>query len=356
MINNIYASSKKQLIANATRLQQNGQSQQAKEICQTVLNKKPNDVEALNLLAVIYAIENEYALALEIFNKAAKRNPVDARILFNKSNVLMHLKEYTEALLTVDKALLLNKSNSEGYRIRGEILRSMGRIDESILITKQAIEIDPNNPDLFNDLGILYKDKAEPNLALNNFSWAIKLKPSFAEAYANIGNTQHELGLLYEAQLSYKALLNLNANYKLLWGTYLHTKMQLCLWDDFTNDLIIYKSKILQKINISKPFDGLSLIDDPALHKSIAITYINYRYPANSALGPILSNHIRNKLTIAYFSADFIEHAVSSLVVELFELQNKEKFNIIGFSTSKLSSNISTDRILNSFDKFIDVS
>ena len=129
MRSNIYASSNKQLIANATRLQQNGQSQQAKEICQIVLNKKPNDVEALNLLAVIYAIENEFVLALEIFNKAAKLNPVDARILLNKSNVLSQLKNYTEALLTVDKALLLNQNNSEGFRIRGEILRSMGRID-----------------------------------------------------------------------------------------------------------------------------------------------------------------------------------------------------------------------------------
>jgi len=150
MKSNIYASSNKQLIANATKLQQSGQSQQAKEICQIVLNKKPNDVDALNLLAVIYAIENELVLALEIFNKATKLNPVDAQILFNKSNVLSQLKNYTEALLTVDKALLINKNNSEGFRIRGEILRSMGRIDESISTYQQAIQIDSNNADLYN--------------------------------------------------------------------------------------------------------------------------------------------------------------------------------------------------------------
>jgi tetratricopeptide (TPR) repeat protein len=248
--NNIYANSNKQLITNATRLQQNGQSEQAKEICQIALNKKPNDVEALNLLAVIYAVENEHNLALKLFNKAVKLSPADSRILLNKSNVLMHLKEYTEALLTVDKALLLNKRNLEGYRIRSEILRSMGRTDESIYITKQAIELDPNNPDLFNDLGILYKDKNEPNLALHNFNWAIKLMPSFLGARVNLANIQQEIGLLYEAQSNYKLALNLNGNYKLLLGTYLHTKMQLCLWDDITNDLINYKSKIIQNENV----------------------------------------------------------------------------------------------------------
>ena len=356
MRSDIYASSNKQLIANATKLQQNGQSQQAKEICQIVLNKKPNDVEALNLLAVIYAIENELVLALEIFNKASKLNPVDAQILFNKSNVLSQLKNYTEALLTVDKALLLNKKNSEGFRIRGEILRSMGRIDESILTYQQAIQIDSNNADLYNDLGILFKNKSELNQSLNNFNWAIKLRPNFAEAHKNKGNVLHELGFLYESHLSYKAALQLNVNYKLLLGTYLHTKMQLCLWDDFTNELIIYKSKIIQNENVSKPFDGLSLIDDPLLHKSIAVTYIKELYPANSTLGPILSNKICNKLTVAYFSADFNEHAVSFLTVELFELHNKERFNLIGFSTTNLSSNATTDRIFNSFDQLIDAS
>ena len=356
MKSNIYASSNKQLIANATKLQQIVQSQQAKEICQIVLNKKPNDVEALNLLAVIYAIENELVLALEIFNKAAKLNPVDTQILFNKSNVLSQLKNHTEALLTVDKALLLNKKNSEGFRIRGEILRSMGRIDESILTYQQAIQIDLNNADLYNDLGILFKNKSELNHSLNNFDWAIKLRPNFAEAHKNKGNVLHELGFLYESHLSYKAALKLNANYKLLLGTYLHTKMQLCLWDDFTNDLTIYKSKIIQNENVSKPFDGLSLIDDPSLHKSIAETYIKELYPANSTLGPILSNKICNKLTVAYFSADFNEHAVSFLIVELFELHNKERFNLIGFSTTNLSSNATTDRVINSFDRLIDVS
>jgi predicted O-linked N-acetylglucosamine transferase (SPINDLY family) len=232
----------------------------------------------------------------------------------------------------------------------------MGRIDESILTYEQAIQIDLNNADLYNDLGILFKNKSELNQSLNNFDLAIKLRPNFAEAHKNKGNVLHELGFLHESQLSYKAALKLNANYKLLLGTYLHTKMQLCLWDDITNDLINYKSKIIQNENVSKPFDGLSLIDDPLLHKSIAETYIKELYPANSTLGPIISNEICNKLTIAYFSADFNEHAVSFLLVELFELHNKEKFNLIGFSTTILSSNATTDRIFNSFDQLIEVS
>ena len=46
-------------------------------------------------------------------------------------------------------------------------------------------------------------------------------------------------------------------------------------------------------------------------------------------VGGINKNHIKKKIHIGYFSADFHNHATMHLIAELFELHNKDEFNLM---------------------------
>ncbi|NBV29435.1 hypothetical protein EBS02_10585, partial [bacterium] len=66
-------------------------------------------------------------------------------------------------------------------------------------------------------------------------------------------------------------------------------------------------------------------------------------------------NH-SNKICIGYFAADFREHPLSYLIAEMIELHDRNKFKVIGFSYGENDNSAIRQRLLNSFDEFIDVS
>jgi predicted O-linked N-acetylglucosamine transferase (SPINDLY family) len=61
------------------------------------------------------------------------------------------------------------------------------------------------------------------------------------------------------------------------------------------------------------------------------------------------------KLRIGYLSSDFRTHAVSLLTVELFELHNRDKFEIYGFCFTPPDDSALRERVVNAMDHFISV-
>jgi predicted O-linked N-acetylglucosamine transferase (SPINDLY family) len=58
---------------------------------------------------------------------------------------------------------------------------------------------------------------------------------------------------------------------------------------------------------------------------------------------------------VGYFSADFHNHATGYLMAELFELHDKSKFELIGFSFGPIANDEMRQRLAKSFDQFIEV-
>jgi predicted O-linked N-acetylglucosamine transferase (SPINDLY family) len=72
-------------------------------------------------------------------------------------------------------------------------------------------------------------------------------------------------------------------------------------------------------------------------------------------LDPILKSARQPKIRIAYYSADFLNHATAHLMAELFERHDKEKFELIAFSFGPDANDEMQVRVSQAFDQFIDV-
>jgi predicted O-linked N-acetylglucosamine transferase (SPINDLY family) len=131
--------------------------------------------------------------------------------------------------------------------------------------------------------------------------------------------------------------------------------MKICDWSGLADSLKTVSKKVMEGKKFSTPFGMLYLSDDISLHKKSSEVYIKHRHPYNDALGPILKYANKEKIRVAYFSADFHNHATGYLIAELFELHDKNQFELIGFSFGPITNDDMRIRLEKSFNKFIEV-
>jgi predicted O-linked N-acetylglucosamine transferase (SPINDLY family) len=135
----------------------------------------------------------------------------------------------------------------------------------------------------------------------------------------------------------------------------LHTKMKICSWSSLSGDLEGITKRVLANEKVSTPFALLALNDDALLHKRSAEIYAQTKYPFKPALGPISRRPKNKKIRMGYFSADFRNHPVSFLTAELFELHDKNRFEITAFSFGADDKSLIRLRLSQAFNQFIDV-
>ena len=138
-------------------------------------------------------------------------------------------------------------------------------------------------------------------------------------------------------------------------GHLLHTKMKICSWSDFELHLENITNKVSANQRVITPFPHLALTDSAILHKQSSVIFAQNKYPFNFALGPIPKRPKGNKIRIGYFSADFHNHATGHLMAELFELHDKSRFELIGFSFGPMANDEMRQRLEKPFDQFIEV-
>jgi Tfp pilus assembly protein PilF len=105
---------------------------------------------------------------------------------------------FSPYLLAAD---MVGKDNPDGltglqeqarlYRNEGLKLQRLGDWGAVLRLYQKAAELDPEYPDVYNDLGVIYEAQGETDRAEENYIQALKIDPYFLGAYSN-------LALLYE--------------------------------------------------------------------------------------------------------------------------------------------------------------
>ncbi|MDC1117274.1 sulfotransferase, partial [Luminiphilus sp.] len=92
-------------------------------------------------------------------------------------------------------------------------LEGLGRLDEAELSYRRAIALKPDYAEAHCNLGNTLKELGRLDEAEASYRQAIAVKPDFAEAYSNLGNTLIEIGGLDEAIASYSEAIALQPDY-----------------------------------------------------------------------------------------------------------------------------------------------
>ena len=89
--------------------------------------------------------------------------------------------------------------NYEAYLIKALDMANSGKADDAVAIYHQAIAIDPQRSEAYDELGILYRELGNLSQAIHCFEKVTRLKPHDALAFNNLGTIYYKAELWSEA-------------------------------------------------------------------------------------------------------------------------------------------------------------
>ena len=356
---------------------------------QSALDNDPDYPDAHNNMGIVLYELGQLDDAIISYNKALSIDPNYAEAHNNLGTVYKEQRQFDRAIKFFEEALRINPNYVDAFNNLGVVFKSVGRLDDAIHFYKRALSINPDDPDTLNNLGNAQSELELLDESVLSFKRAIKIKPDFADAFHNLSISflkldywddafeSIEKGLslksddpvlhvtkgrilsmqnkLEIALKSFETAYLLKPDLEFCLGNILQTMMRLCYWDDLPNKINDLKSKLNNNKKVILPFDLLSLIDDPDLQFTSSKIYANFEYPSNGIL-PQIKNYSRHKkIKIGYFSADFKDHPVANLTAELYELHDRNQFEIHAFSFGPDTKDEMNLRIKSGVDYFHDV-
>lgn len=191
------------LLAEAVRLQRQGDAAAAVIACRKVLSAAPGDVEAWQLLAWIEVQRGNAVASLEAFEKVAGAKPRDAAAHMNLANALLDLQRSGDALRSYDRALTLDPAHTQTWYNRGVCLGGLRRYAEALASYDRALAIEPRHVDALYGKGNALASLGRPGEAAIAFERALAADPGRADIWINRGNALQELCRLDEALACY---------------------------------------------------------------------------------------------------------------------------------------------------------
>lgn len=142
-----------------------GRPRDAVGLYQTVVDSKPDNVEARENLGRLLALHGQPDRALTLIEPALAKHPNDASLLTVRAAARMELKNLPGALADINRALQLAPANEEAILLRAGMYRNAGDLDEAVALVAGGVARLPASTDLKLALVNLYEAANQPGKA-----------------------------------------------------------------------------------------------------------------------------------------------------------------------------------------------
>ncbi|TAL02196.1 MAG: glycosyltransferase family 41 protein, partial [Rhodospirillaceae bacterium] len=317
---------------------------------------QPGYAEAHNNRGIALGALERYEAAVESFDRALTLRSNDPEIHKNRGAVLSALGRNQEAAASFGHALALNPNCAQTYLNNGIALHAAGNSQQALASFDRAIALNPAYAEAHNNRAVVLTETDRHQEALASCDRAIALQPDCAGAHytraiALDGLSRHE-----EAIESYAKAISYNPDIELVPGKRLHTIMQICRWEGIEEAFESLFRQIDAGRRATPPFPLLAMPSSLAQQRKTVDLFCRDGLSADPHRHWPSRKQRGSKLRIGYFSADFYNHATAHLAAGLFEMHDREEFEIIGFSVSRPADDTMQRRLNTAFDRLIDVS
>jgi len=320
------------------------------------LNEEFHNVPLLfNILGACYQSLKQFDASIQMFETALSLKPDYAEAHFNLGVVLRVSGRPNLAVESYKKAIALLPNYLGAHNNLGNALKQIGSLEEAVISYQNAIAIKPDYAEAHNNIGIVLKDLGRLEEAVKSYGNAISINPEYYDAHFNLGNSLRDLNQRDQALKNYEKAYELRPGEDYIIGNILHTKMHLSIWEGLSKNLLDLTKKINSGQKVIGPFALMALIDDPMLQRKAAEIYANDKFPISNSLPKIEQYPKHKKIRVGYFSADFREHPVSTLTVELYEKHDRIQFEVFAFSYGPDTKDEMNLRVKAGVDHFYDV-
>jgi predicted O-linked N-acetylglucosamine transferase (SPINDLY family) len=316
---------------------------------------KPDRSLVLNNRGLTLLELRRYPEALDTYDKALSINSYNSTTLNNRAVVLHELKRHEEALADCDKAIAVKPDFALAMNNRGNVLKELKHYEDALTSYDKALAIKPDYVEALNNLAIALQELKCHEQAMMSLDRALTLEPNFAEGLNTRATLLYELGHYKEALASYDKALILKPDHRYAFGGRASCALRICDWAQTEEMLVELEAHIAEKKSIIQPFTLLGYSNSPSLQLQCAKQYFSDKIQLFPK--PLWRDEVwyRDRIRIAYLSADFHSHATGFLTAELFELHDRSRFEVIGVSFGPDDGTDFRGRLVTAFDQFHDV-
>jgi tetratricopeptide (TPR) repeat protein len=156
-----------------------GRHLDAQICCQQALALDAEHAGTLHLMGLLSLHAKQYDHAVEWISRAIRQQP-KPEYLTSLGTTLLHQGRREEALKTFDKAVQLDPNDADLWSNLGNILAEMQRPADAILSYQHALKLNPRHWDAAHQCGHLLNRLQRFEEALSHFSLCDELKPNHA--------------------------------------------------------------------------------------------------------------------------------------------------------------------------------
>jgi predicted O-linked N-acetylglucosamine transferase (SPINDLY family) len=387
-------------IKRAEALAQRGETQQARQLYQALLEKNPADPRAREGLAALDYRSAQFQALTALYQKGdlagvveqgeslARQYPDIAFVQNILGNANAGLSRWDAAIQFYVGALRLRPDIAEAHVNLGKAFSQLGRQDEAIACFRNAVRVKPGYADAHYSLGVALHKLERNEEAVAAYQNAISIRPDFAEAYDNLGIALRDLrrfdesiacfrqeltlrpghaaahvhlgvslakaGWFPDSNVAFDAALALQPSLADTRGQKLFQAALICDWDTLAGEAKNMADLGLEGSAI-RPFVMLPLEDEPARHRIRAERFAKERFTMVD-LGPFTPPSTKPvRIRIGYFSANFHNHAVMYLMAKLLERHDRSRFEIHAYSYGPDTNDEMRQRTRNGVEVFHDM-
>lgn len=331
-----------------------GRLDEALESAGRALMLQPAHVEALNTRGMVLTDLGRPQDALASYDQALSLAPNFSDTLNNRALTLKQLKRPDEALVSVERALGIENRFAEAWNNRGIILFDLKRMGEALASYDNALALKPDYAEAHNNRAAALFSLKQFAEALAACDRALGLRPDFADALYNRGNALSELNRHAEALANYERVLAIDPGHPNALSGLANAAITIGDWARTKELADTLRREVLAGQAVIQPFVLMAYCDDNDLQLRCSQNYVRQAGPGRPAPLWTGERYGHDKIRLAYLSADFHEHVTPTLMVEMFERHDRERFEVTAISFGPDDNSDMRARLVKAFDRFHD--
>ena len=339
-------------------LEQVDRLEEAADILKAVRGKSADNADALIASALIAHKRGEFEDAETFYNLAERLSPKGIELFLGRGSLYASQRRLVEAKQDFVTAASLDPSRPEAYFNLGAVQSALRDFSAAMRSYERALQIDQSQVSALLGLAAVLIEIRQYAIARKVLCKAAENNCENHEVYLLLGYIDRQEKNIRGAEISYSRALTIKPDAEFLIGEAFFNQLSMCEWSNWDTKVAEIESKINAGCRAILPFQSIAIFDSPCTLKKCAETYTASRFPgAERLFTSTRSDEKRSgRIKIAYFSADFYEHATTYLIAELLEAHDRSKFELIGYSFGSSPVDAMTSRIQIAFDQFFDVS
>ncbi len=251
----------------------------------------------------------------------------------------------------LQRALALKPDFALPRVLWGQLLLQRGQHADALDAFRRAEEADPRCAEAHLGVGTVLCLSGKAALAIASFDAAIAIAPSQFRGHLMRGWALRQCNRLDEAAMSLEQALRLQPDLPQALSEALLCYAWTCNWPAFER-MVQRLRQIPGALGHVEPSNVLMFSDDPAEQ---ALSARSHAARVSRAPGPPPRRYDHGRIRIAYVSHDFHAHATAFLMAELFELHDRNEFEIFAVSFSGDDGSAVRRRITQTCDRFVEM-